>query len=587
MDKKVAAEWLLNRINDFYNLPYDGKEITWVLGNPYIWVYTKSDDCAPKWMNSGPVDGWKDDQCKEIGVRRFARQVDDNGTYNWEAAADNLIHNKLPAQLNGNAIDRTATDKNNGMWVWAYTKDVSCNPKWIKTGEIAGGWKDDGCVSPNQRRYSRQIDDNGIRNWEAAADFAIKNMAPKIGEIFEGKKVVDVQSNKHFGMYIWLFVEDDSCQPKWGDWDKRECTGKGERHYASRLWGLSDASKDKWKEQCEVALKNPGLAGDVINRECAWYAWEMWGNLYLRDAECNSENASVIENQPKAGESLPSCYPDGTGPHGTIGDVAQQPLKVGSKFTLEALNWITGNKGKKTFLKGKGGGIWTDDNVAPVSGPSMADKYIFAFQRDGCEPADWLMYGSHVQLKSIGSNKIILCGGGTCSGVDDTGKCKVDKWQTFTIESAEGKQGKVCYGDNIYIAQVVGGHAAITPAGGGNTWAVNMGDNENSILRIQGPNGSIFADPSVEMADYEKTRVDELCKRDPANAICTGNSLANAFSLGGHSLANAFSLGGHSLANAFSLGGLLGSWKTGLIILAVICLLCSASAAYMKLRSFF
>jgi hypothetical protein len=163
--------------------------------------------------------------------------------------------------------------------------------------------------------------------------------------------------------------------------------------------------------------------------------------------------------------------------------------------------------------------------------------------------------GAKLQLKNIGTNKFIQCGAGTCSGVDNSGDCLNESWQTFKIVSASGKKDgePVCYGDDIYFVQTVNMTASITPAGDGNVWAVSVGNNQNSILRILPVKGSLYNNSESilkEIGNYNKTILDELCKRDPSNIKCTEKNLKEA---------------GNDLKNTIVLFGII-----GIIILVLV-----------------
>jgi hypothetical protein len=132
-----------------------------------------------------------------------------------------------------------------------------------------------------------------------------------------------------------------------------------------------------------------------------------------------------------------------------------------------------------------------------------------------------------VQLKS--SSLFAQCGAGTCNLVEDSGKCQSDKWQSFTIESPTNKTGAVCYGDIITLSQVVGDKAEITAAGNRNVWATAKGTNENAHLCILPLNGSLYVSPVLEMQEYDSTRTETLCQRDPNNIKCTAESISNFF----------------------------------------------------------
>ena len=485
-----------------------------------IWgnVILRDPSCAPKWGT------WRDDGCQndQKRVKYSARLWDLKGDpAKWIDKCNEVIQGENPGDPNTPVVERKCVRVGaNEIWGEIYKDDMR------RCGMYLGPANDDIDKCPDNfvRQRSAQLM-NITGSWEDKCKEFIQdknNLRPIYNDI---DKITDVSCINNAGMWVRVRFPDPTClPPKWGDWKDDGCTVVDKRNgnkFSSRLWDLK-GPKEQWIGKCNEAIKNVNpdpKNREVIARRCVTTgADEIWGEVIVKDVCDGDPTVEINSNDP-----IPSCYEGQTsGEHGEYREEVLKPLVAKkSLFTLEAKNWITGNKGAKSFLKGSGGAIMTDDNVEVAKDKEFANEYIFKFENDVCTINPYVTYGSRVQLYCVGSNKYIQCGGGTCSGVDDSGECKTGSWQTFTIESATGKTGAVCYGDDITLNQTMGDFAAITPAGDRNVWATAKGTNGNAILTIQCVNGSIYVDPSDEMAAYENERINELCKRDPANAKCT------------------------------------------------------------------
>lgn len=495
--------------------------------NTGIWgnVVKRDAGCAPKWGS------WRDDGCQQDQrrIKYSARLWDLKGDpATWINKCNEMIQGQNPGDPNNPVVERKCVMVGaNEVWGEIYKDD----PK--RCGMYLGPVKDDGCTDNGVRQSAAQLM-NIQGSWEQkCAEFINdkNNLKPMYGGTFDDKVKVSCVNNA--GMWINVQFPDGTCSPpKWGDWKESGCVvenNQNGRKFSSRLWDLK-GDPAKWIDKCNAAIKdiNPDpQKREVLSRKCVTVGVnEIWGEVIVKDI-CNGDPTPKFD----APNPLPSCYnqdEEAQDPFGPKHPEVYSPIVAGkSVFTLEALEWITGRDGKKTFLKGEGGGIRTDDSVA-ITRDDLASKYHFTFEADVCTQNPYLQYGSRVQLRNVATKKYIQCGAGTCSGVDDSGQCQSDKWQTFTIESPTGKTGPVCYGDKVTLNQVVGDKAAITPAGDGNVWATAEDSNTNAILRIMGKNGSIYLDPTAEMQAYDQSRQDLLCKKDPANAKCTAAALGGA-----------------------------------------------------------
>lgn len=411
---------------------------------------------------------------------------------------------------NGYAGSDSKVYKDCGDWRFS----VKCTkPTWLDKN-----WKDEGCDNEGLLIKSRQINAFGL-DWDLALDYMLK----QIGSTIDNMKVIKKEKIKGTGAWIKVRLENKTCKDKislkWDPetWKKDTCKNQKIKR-SSRLMNI----KGDWKKACESTKVT--IDGKLYNKpdRCVNLgAGGMWGEI---DQDC-SKNAGIDRNKFKDYK----CFNEPKGPHGEYRNEIMNTLKLGDQFTLRALNWI-GGKDKYTFLQCQGGDAFqTIDNVVPSS--TILDKsFIFTFTKEGCfEKNMQLLYGDRVQLKSVNTNKFIQCGAGTCSQVKESGNCEDGKWQSFTIESVDGKSGPICYGDKIRISQVVGDKADITPAGGKGMWATAHGSNQNSVLVILPVGGSIYKDPSKEMEEYNKTAISELCKKDPLNTQCTGSALLSFF----------------------------------------------------------
>lgn len=189
-------------------------------------------------------------------------------------------------------------------------------------------------------------------------------------------------------------------------------------------------------------------------------------------------------------------------------------IVTGVPITIRAWNWIP-VPSCGTFLYSEGSWFGTNNSVVPTTAP-LDDKYQFIIAKcDITNPA--INYGDMVALLSVGSRKYMQCGAGTCSGVDDRG-CTPTSWQSFTIESTEGKTGPVNYGDPVRIRQVVGNKCAVTAAGDTKTWCADN-NHVNSYMIILPANGSVYIDPTAETKYYtDKLRDKDFQILDPLAA---------------------------------------------------------------------
>lgn len=475
---------------------------------------------APQWKGD-----WKDDGCKRPGVRRFAVQVECHGM-DWDQSADFMLQNHIPpigGIIHSRKLLNKFKERNNGIWVVVEVEDGGCNPGWH------GDWKDDGCWGMKERRYARQVDARG-GDWEASADWHLQN---SVGATLMDKKVLAKWKEKPMAgpvaisMWVIVIVEDPGCIPTWGDF-KEECSGK-----KKKWWAKIDAKGMNWTKACQI-MPNKDFNGESLKASCREDVTGGYGEFVSNKPyfeQCDQTRLDNSDNrQDKTFSDDSKCFATLTGAFGPMHDNVMDPFTTDTVFMLEADNWISATAGKKTYLKGEGGGIRTDDDVGPTTVP-LANKFHFRFEKVECQTDKNIVFGNLVQLKSVGSGKFIQCGGGTdllhgtCSGVDDSGTCEHDKWQTFYIESKDGKSGRVCFGDMIYIRQKTGRQEAITPAGGGNVWSCTPGTTPNNILKIQGVNGSLYKDPTKEMEDYElNVRCKKLCTLNGADPACTFGS---------------------------------------------------------------
>lgn len=348
---------------------------------------------------------------------------------------------------------------------------------------------------------------------------------------------------------------------RWGEITAKECSGTS-RKYSAICWdaGAPDGrvpSPGNWEQNCAqlsaTYSEKPAPAG--LQRppdESGWIGSNIWGTWFVPEASCGASLNTGTANGTAAGApsngggggtgsqtsggngsaaAQKTCFASLQGEFGEYQPMVQSPLKVNTAFTLRAVNWISG-KGQQyaTFLRADGGSLRTDDSVQLTDANALPSNFQFAFRRVGrCggAPGFTLLYGDRVQLYSNGSAQYARCAAGTCSLVPTPNDCGADKWETFTITSPSGKTGEICFGDEVRISQTVGDNADITAAGGGNVWATKHNTNENSVLRILPPNGSMYANVAAgEASAQERDYCEDLCSRDPLNPICTSGACA-------------------------------------------------------------
>lgn len=195
-------------------------------------------------------------------------------------------------------------------------------------------------------------------------------------------------------------------------------------------------------------------------------------------------------------------------------DIADGIISGYTPVTFRAWNWVpTPYHG--TFLYSENDWLGTDNSVTPSISP-LDSKYQFIIEK--CQSTDpFVNYGDIVNVRNVGSDRIVQCGAGTCSTVT-TKSCQDGSWQRMTIESIDGKTGKVTFGDPIRLRQHVGTKCAVTAAGNKTTWCTD-GDHTNSYLVILPQNGSVYINPDKENKYYtEKIRDDDFARLDPLGA---------------------------------------------------------------------
>lgn len=204
---------------------------------------------------------------------------------------------------------------------------------------------------------------------------------------------------------------------------------------------------------------------------------------------------------------------------------------VSSIFTLNAKGWISPTKGTFTFIQAIADRLETTTNVALTTGP-LDTSYQFIFQKIGCPNQNPIIsYGDRVQLVTY-NLRIANCGNGTCSTVDPNtyGGCDTNSWQTFTVESASGKSGPVCFGDDIFIRQTIGNKCNLSAAGGTAVFCIDGTTNPNSVLTIFPVGGSLYVDPSQYVAQYSQTQQQNLCAANPLDPSCITGDVGSWFS---------------------------------------------------------
>lgn len=149
-----------------------------------------------------------------------------------------------------------------------------------------------------------------------------------------------------------------------------------------------------------------------------------------------------------------STNPCPTGQICTNGKCITECITTSIIFTLQFTNVSIG-----TFLRADGGSLETYSNVSPP----LDTTFQFTFQKIGCADSNPnINYGDRVQLVSYNQLNA-QCGAGTCSlNSPDSYACKTGSWQTFTVGSAIGKTGQVCFGDQIILTQTTGSKCSMS-----------------------------------------------------------------------------------------------------------------------------
>lgn len=231
-----------------------------------------------------------------------------------------------------------------------------------------------------------------------------------------------------------------------------------------------------------------------------------------------------------------SCFYSTDGKFGEMVSEVLNPVSLRSIFTLNFKGWYSGVTGTFTFLQSSGSlgkivqdSLLTKENVT-ISTKPLDTSFQFIFQKIGCsDSSSTIHYGDRVQLVNY-ALRVAQCAAGTCSTVspNDYGDCLTKSWQTFTVRSATGKTGSVCFGDEIRLTQTATGNCNIC-AGSGEEVICYNGDNDNSVLIIYPVGGSLYVDPTEWVAWYSDHQFDWKCKANPWDLSCIWEKITNFF----------------------------------------------------------
>ena len=230
-----------------------------------------------------------------------------------------------------------------------------------------------------------------------------------------------------------------------------------------------------------------------------------------------------------------SCFSSTDGKFGEMVPEVLNPVSISSIFTLNCKGWISYPNGTFTFLQNVDDALLTVDKVTlstkplDASLPDPSQSFQFMFQKFSCPDSDPIVinYGDRVQLVT-NRMRYAQCGNGTCSSVTDYGGCQTGSWQTFIINSATGKTGPVCFGDEIRLTQTAGTQCNMSAADDNSVFCVN-GDTDNSVFIIFPVGGSLYVDPAEYVADYKAKQDGKRCKANPWDPICIWTTIINFF----------------------------------------------------------
>ena len=184
-------------------------------------------------------------------------------------------------------------------------------------------------------------------------------------------------------------------------------------------------------------------------------------------------------------------------------------VQSGQEISISAINWVA-NSNQQTFLYSVQDKNWfgVDNNTTVTDvGKKLPGKYIFKIIK--CSGSGDIFYGDIINLES--SNKFIQCGVGTCNSGNNA-SCNDRDWQKFTIKSDSGKSGQVKIGDTVQIVSYAD-NCAILPADNSLIWCGSS--NNNEMLKILLPNGTIGESAKESQDKYNKNRDELLKKQDP------------------------------------------------------------------------
>ena len=505
----------------------------------------KDEDFNSIWGSGGNTAKLKAMQeCSNRGF--YNNTINDCGGWNFNATCKDSVpsdwsrpySNEHAREIGKQNRDQAMHDdcKSKGFFGWSGEwKEVG--NYWNISGkcdnpDYIGEWVKEESRKIKIDKYSRHVNAKNF-DWVEAGKYLLNQLS----DTFNNKKIIekrierrDVSNNTiplthtSIGTRIVLVIEIENNEnvPKLKDeWKEISCSNG-----VKKIRNQVDALTFGWEESAQYFLDTFKDTFDNKKILKKYYEKNIIDGIFiileLEDDTCfNDPTKLVSSNIPKSDFPL-------KGEFGNYNPIIQNALTNNSYFVLEAVNWISGQKNKKTFLIGDSGSIRTDDNVL-IQGNDLNVMYHFKFELNKCKPHNYITYGARFQLKNIGTNKYIQCGGGaaaTCSAVEKSGDCLKESWQTFKLVSNTGKKDgdPVFYGDDVYFVQVVNDKIAITPAGNSEVWGRDVGSNQNQILRILPINGSLYNDKSSiinEMEKYNSQRDEQLCTRDPLNPKCT------------------------------------------------------------------
>ena len=316
-----------------------------------VWAeWYKNNDCAYVNNQFTYPDAEKENGCRKIGKMKMAKKCQ-KWPSGWVASGDvvNLCKKNAPS---GSTVNQVGTE------VWAeWEKDSeNCNPGWADSQ-----WKDEGCLSDGNRRFTRKVDTKGD-DWDVAADLLLKQI--QIGSNLDNLGSVVEKKKEKSALGVWVVVHID----------KKDCFNYPDARISKECISMD---KRKMSQECKNWPIGWVASGDIINAcqklkpigsEPIIVGTKVWAEWIEDDIGCNP---GWLDSQWKD----EGCQTDGT-------------KKWSRKVDAKGLDW---NMAVDVIIKTiKNGDIIMDKEVTSVTKKITATgAWIIVYTKDNDCLGSW------------------------------------------------------------------------------------------------------------------------------------------------------------------------------------------------------